>query len=1135
MAQLGNWFSRVFSNDGTRGLSGDASFIAGEQGRGGFFASRLRLHTTAEDLVEQPHLLWELSSRGRRRGGLLHHLSTEQGDGVAGFTDIMVVINKEDWLRAELDTGDFWRQDSAETLGDYLDEWRKQTQFNPVFPERGFRIELVADGSEPLRGHSIGLEPGQFVTALLPNAYRGPSGTSSPVLAVHLNVPGAWEGYRKVGMLYSDQLCYTLGNHWLDNFAHESLEAPALYQLQQYPDGSLVHVINPDYQHRFEVGSVQSAEGPSVLAVTERGGTAVAFLVLGVVDTFLRDQTSEPAAPEPELSKASKPAARPEGPSVTRVDDPEPAAEPAVEPNAAAKTAAKPAAVRLAGRSADDFEPGAKARPRSSGGPSPKLEVQPRGKPRITGAIRGSGDRWHHTIVPDAVEERIFTLKERGALLQRVHFSVFMEGYDVFVSRSGQLGTSLPDPEALFQVREDKVYFVARTERVLLAGRPAPIDKAVRLRGELEIRVGNQLLEYRDLAGVAAEGWPYLGEIRRTAGSTYLVFGTVYRIGRDRRCKVRLPDEPHNDNLCWRMDLGEGDFIRSRTGDIPKSRFYNDSIMVASLHAEIDLEGEPMLRNLARHCFSYVRRGSDVFALHPSRDDKGLRHLDLLPSDEVMVGNNLFEVSYPPPRTPEVEKLTADALARAALSLPDDSFVDEPLDSIGRMSDSELGDMLAASGQPPAAEPTPTASAPDPKGAIESPDPKPVVDALTVPEPAPEPPPARHVPARAVRRKGRPVPTAPVESEPELAVEPATKPKSRPRSEPRPAPKPTADPDPQLATEDAPVAAGLGELGPAPDGVAFTDPGFDSILGIDAPAPRHLPQPAPAKTAEPRPAPTPAPRVVPTTAPAKAELPVRRAPRVQPVEPDAAAGTQPARPKVPRPATDEVVAVDEGGWQLALSRPGRLQQLGWMVSGRVVVGNHRAAHVVIPENRTFPGQVFEARDYFRLSVRGRRGKVELVDERDARAFLGELSVRESNTLTELRLEVARRDDQGEEDFAVCAALQGQRWLPDPRAQLLTLDLEDRLTAALFTRGFPLRASCPVRLGPVDCIATYDSGRLIISDYLDAYAYPDGSFQPFFFRKGDGRFRTAPEDGSGFELRHGDMLIAGISVYRFEDA
>ena len=245
--------------------------------------------------------------------------------------------------------------------------------------------------------------------------------------------------------------------------------------------------------------------------------------------------------------------------------------------------------------------------------------------------------------------------------------------------------------------------------------------------------------------------------------------------------------------------------------------------------------------------------------------------------------------------------------------------------------------------------------------------------------------------------------------------------------------------------------------------------------------------------------------------------------------------SRPARRAAPpRPAHDEVVAVDEAGWQMALSRPGRLQQLGWMVSGRLVVGNHRAAQIVVPENRTHPQQSFEPRDYYEISVRGRRGNVAVKDPVDARLSVGGDAIQSTADLAGAVLEVVRRDEQGEEDFIVSATLRREAWLPDPRAQLLSLDLDDRLVAALFTRGFPLRGRASVRLGPIDCIVAYDHSKLVVSDYLDAYAYPDGTFQPFFWRSGSGRFRTVPEDGSVFELENGDMLIAGRSVYVFQD-
>jgi hypothetical protein len=252
------------------------------------------------------------------------------------------------------------------------------------------------------------------------------------------------------------------------------------------------------------------------------------------------------------------------------------------------------------------------------------------------------------TIVPGAMEARILTLQERGALLQKVHFANFMEGYEVYIGPGGRIATQMADPKATLQVRGTRVSLVVADPSVLVGGRPAALGRAQILKGEVSIEVDGNRLQYRDLSEVKVDGWPYLGELRRPGAGAYLEFGAAHRIGRDRRCKVRLPDEPHNDNIAWLPTVGGGATIRSRTGDIPKSRFYTDSIMVASEHAELDLTEEPVLRALARHCYTFVRRNGEYLSLFPREGPGGPREAELLPNDEVLVGNCLFQVSYLP-------------------------------------------------------------------------------------------------------------------------------------------------------------------------------------------------------------------------------------------------------------------------------------------------------------------------------------------------------------------------------------------------------------------------------------------------------------------------------------------------------
>ena len=217
-------------------------------------------------------------------------------------------------------------------------------------------------------------------------------------------------------------------------------------------------------------------------------------------------------------------------------------------------------------------------------------------------------DLLNRTVVPGAVSTRTLTLHERGALLQRVHFATFMEGYDVYIGAGGRIATQMDAPLATLQVRHNRVALAIWGEGVRIDGAPAVAGQMAQLGAEVTLDVDGHTLVYRDLSGVTLEGWPYLGELRRPGAGSYLEFGAAHRIGRDRRCQVRLPDEPHNDNIAWLPQAGSGGTIRSRNGEIPKSRFYTDSIMVASEHAEIDLTDEPVLRSLARHCYTFVRR-----------------------------------------------------------------------------------------------------------------------------------------------------------------------------------------------------------------------------------------------------------------------------------------------------------------------------------------------------------------------------------------------------------------------------------------------------------------------------------------------------------------------------------------------
>lgn len=255
-----------------------------------------------------------------------------------------------------------------------------------------------------------------------------------------------------------------------------------------------------------------------------------------------------------------------------------------------------------------------------------------------------------------------------------------------------------------------------------------------------------------------------------------------------------------------------------------------------------------------------------------------------------------------------------------------------------------------------------------------------------------------------------------------------------------------------------------------------------------------------------------------------------------PAAPAPAAPAAPAAPPLEDPpeSEDPVLAVDEAQWQLETSRPARLQLVGWMISGEALVGNHKGAQVIIPEVRAFPEQAFMTLDYFRVFVRGRKGRVDLLQEGEARIEVGGESPTTTEALDGARLYVVRRDANLDPDFDVGLSLVDET-LPDPRARLLQVDLSERLVEALFTLGFPLRAERRVRLGPLVLTVRFDGEKLRISDYLASYRPEGAAFRPFFHREAGKGFRTFPEDGAPIELAPGDAIIAGLAVYAFRRA
>ena len=218
--------------------------------------------------------------------------------------------------------------------------------------------------------------------------------------------------------------------------------------------------------------------------------------------------------------------------------------------------------------------------------------------------------------------------------------------------------------------------------------------------------------------------------------------------------------------------------------------------------------------------------------------------------------------------------------------------------------------------------------------------------------------------------------------------------------------------------------------------------------------------------------------------------------------------------------------------QFELGRAMHVVQIGWMLNGTGIIGNHSSCEIVIPESQLLEDQTFKPADYLAIRVRGRRGSLQVLDSNEV--YINGKAAEDEvyDELDGLEFEVIRRDDQQEEDFTVRLSVQADRSLPDPRARLIKVDTDDPLTASLFTKGLPTRTPRTIQYEDLVLTFDYDGNSVVISNYIGTYK-TDNQFQPFFIQTSGGRFKTAPEDGADIPLTAGDKFMIGKSIFELK--
>ena len=259
------------------------------------------LRSRAEgDFVRHPDYLWSPTPYWTARGGLNGHLRelADRLDGLV-YSDVLIVLHPEDHARTEASMLASWQRAARDELAECFERLVSSQGFTKAFADRPLQLKVVRDG-DPALGVTVGLQPGEFATGLLPNLYLGQAECSAPLVEVFAADERGRFG--SIGTLYSDQMAFTVGAHALDNGRVERLGDSALYTLHRFPgQPGLHHKVNGERADRVVI-ETGSAHGGETIRLVDRGRDKVLLEVMLVaareLDSELPDR-DEPRGPRP--------------------------------------------------------------------------------------------------------------------------------------------------------------------------------------------------------------------------------------------------------------------------------------------------------------------------------------------------------------------------------------------------------------------------------------------------------------------------------------------------------------------------------------------------------------------------------------------------------------------------------------------------------------------------------------------------------------------------------------------------------------------------------------------------------------------------------------------------------------------
>ena len=220
------------------------------------YDDQIRVYTVDKPLVEDASQIWKTS----KDGGIQNFLRDFE-NAILPFTEITIFLG-HDALYGLPDIN-AWYRACVQHVSTKLSHFSTQQKIQKRFLDHPIGIQFWLNGQHDLH---LKLNPDEFAIGFLRNQHKKRQ-SSKELIKILGYIPDKWDKFKKIGVLFNDQVQFSIGNFALDNFTHESLLVPSLYRLFVDESGQVLHQLNEQVEAKVRISTIKKENRPDTIVL----------------------------------------------------------------------------------------------------------------------------------------------------------------------------------------------------------------------------------------------------------------------------------------------------------------------------------------------------------------------------------------------------------------------------------------------------------------------------------------------------------------------------------------------------------------------------------------------------------------------------------------------------------------------------------------------------------------------------------------------------------------------------------------------------------------------------------------------------------------------------------------------------